>query len=112
MKKNLQKTNNGNPEIMEKIISLCKRRGFIYPACEIYGGFANSYSFGPYGAQLKKNIKDLWWKMFVETRPDVVGIDGPIILHPRLWQASGHTEGFNDALVDCKKCQKRFEPTT
>lgn len=107
-KNNSIKTTASNPEIMEKIISLSKRRGFIYPACEIYGGFANAYSFGPYGAQLKKNIKDLWWKMFVEKRTDIVGIDGPIILHPKLWQASGHTEGFNDALVDCKKCQKRF----
>ncbi|MBD3248198.1 glycine--tRNA ligase [Candidatus Falkowbacteria bacterium] len=93
---------------MEKIVSLCKRRGFIYPACEIYGGFANSYSFGPYGAQLKKNIKDIWWKMFVEDRSDIIGLDGPIMLHPKAWQASGHTEGFNDALVDCKKCQRRF----
>jgi len=93
---------------MEKIVSLCKRRGFVNPSCEIYGGFANSYSYGPYGSQLKKNIKDLWWKMFVESREDIVGIDGPILLHPKLWQASGHTEGFNDAMVDCKKCKKRF----
>lgn len=95
-------------DLMEKVVSLCKRRGFIYPACDIYGGLANSYSFGPYGVQLKKNIKDTWWKMFVENRPDIVGIDGPIMLHPKVWQASGHTEGFNDALVDCKKCQRRF----
>ncbi len=95
-------------DIMEKIVALCKRRGFIYPACEIYGGFANAYSFGPYGSQLKKNIKDLWWKMFVEDRTDIIGIDGPILLHPKVWQASGHTEGFNDALVDCKGCKRRF----
>ncbi|MFA4941848.1 MAG: glycine--tRNA ligase [Patescibacteria group bacterium] len=95
-------------ELMEKIVSLCKRRGFIFPTCEIYGGFANSYSYGPYGAQLKKNIKDLWWKKFVESRIDMVGIDGPILLHPKVWQASGHTEGFNDAMVDCKECKKRF----
>jgi glycyl-tRNA synthetase len=94
--------------LMEKIVSLCKRRGFIFPTCEIYGGFANSYSYGPYGAQLKKNIKDLWWKKFVESRIDMVGIDGPILLHPKVWQASGHTEGFNDAMVDCKECKKRF----
>jgi len=93
---------------MEKIISLTKRRGFIFPACEIYGGFANSYSYGPYGSELKKNIKDLWWKMFVRDREDIVGIDGPILLHPKLWEASGHTTGFNDALVDCKSCKKRF----
>ena len=93
---------------MEKIVSLCKRKGFIFPTCEIYGGFANSYSFGPYGAELKNNIKKLWWKTFVQEREDMVGIDGPILLHPRLWEASGHTTGFNDAMVDCKECKKRF----
>ena len=92
---------------IEKIVSLCKRRGFIYPGSEIYGGFANSYTYGPYGAQLKKNIKDLWWKTFVESRRDMVGIDGQILLHPKTWVASGHVEGFNDALVDCKKCKAR-----
>lgn len=95
-------------EQMEKIVSFCKRRGFIFPACEIYGGFANAYSYGPYGAQLKKNIKDAWWKKFVEERDDVVGIDGPILLHPKMWEASGHLSGFNDAMVDCKACNKRF----
>lgn len=93
---------------MEKIISLSKRRGFIYPASEIYGGFANSYSYGPYGVELKNNIKKLWWKKFVQEREDIVGLDGPIILHPKSWEASGHAEGFNDAMVDCKKCKKRF----
>ncbi len=93
---------------MENIVSLSKRRGFIFPACEIYGGFANSYTYGPYGIELKKNIKDMWWKMFVQDRADMVGIDGPIILHPKLWEASGHTSGFNDALVDCKNCNKRY----
>lgn len=93
---------------LKPIVSLCKRRGFIYPGSEIYGGFASTYSYGPYGAELKKNIKDLWWKFFVQSRPDVVGIDGPILLHPLVWQASGHVEGFNDALVDCKECKGRF----
>lgn len=93
---------------MDKIVSLCKRRGFIFPSCEIYGGFANSYSYGPYGSQLKNNIKDIWWKMFVKDRKDIVGIDGPILLNPKLWEASGHTAGFNAALVDCKECKKRF----
>lgn len=93
---------------MEKIVSLCKRRGFVFPTCEIYGGFANSYSYGPYGVELKNNIKKLWWKKFVQEREDMVGIDGPILLHPKLWEASGHTSGFNDALVDCKECKKRF----
>jgi len=93
---------------MQKIVSLCKRRGFIFSCCEIYGGFANAYSYGPYGVELKNNIKRLWWKQFVQERDDVVGIDGPILLHPRLWEASGHTEGFNDALVDCRECKFRF----
>jgi len=93
---------------MEKLVSLCKRRGFVYPGSEIYGGLAGTYSYGPYGVELKKNIKNLWWKTFVHNRPDIVGIDGPILLHPKLWEASGHTKGFNDALVDCKKCKHRF----
>ncbi|OQB06035.1 MAG: Glycine--tRNA ligase [bacterium ADurb.Bin212] len=93
---------------MEKIVSLCKRRGFVNSASEIYGGFANSYNYGPYGSELKKNIKDLWWKKFVNNRSDIVGIDGPIILHPKLWEASGHTTSFNDAMVDCKECKSRF----
>ena len=93
---------------MEVISAYAKRKGFIFPSSEIYGGFANSYSFGPYGAELKNNIKNIWWKMFVSTRANIVGMDGPIILNPKLWEASGHTSGFNDALVDCKECNKRF----
>ncbi len=92
---------------MDKIVSLCKRRGFIYPGSEIYGGFANSYTYGPYGSELKKNIKDLWWKTFVQERQDMVGIDGPILLHPKTWEASGHVKSFNDAKVDCKNCKAR-----
>lgn len=99
-----EKTDN----LMEKIVALCKRRGFVFPGSEIYGGFANSYTYGPYGVTLKNNIKALWWKMFVTDREDVVGIDGPIVLHPKLWEASGHVGGFNDAMVDCKECKKRF----
>jgi glycyl-tRNA synthetase len=93
---------------LKPIVALCKRRGFIYPGSEIYGGFANTYSFGPYGAQLKKNVKDLWWQTFVQKRRDMVGLDGPILLHPKAWAASGHLEGFNDALIDCKACKSRF----
>jgi glycyl-tRNA synthetase len=95
---------------LEKIVSLAKRRGFVFPGSEIYGGFANSYTYGPYGVTLKNNIKNLWWKKFVQDRRDIVGIDGPIILHPKVWETSGHTAGFNDALVDCKECKKRFRP--
>lgn len=93
---------------LKPIVALCKRRGFIYPGSEIYGGFANTYSFGPYGTQLRKNIKDLWWKTFVEQRRDMVGLDGPILLHPKTWAASGHLEGFNDAMIDCKACKSRY----
>jgi glycyl-tRNA synthetase len=100
--------NTNTQDHLKHIVSLCKRRGFIYPGSEIYGGFANTYSYGPYGTELKKNIKDLWWKFFVQTRSDIVGIDGPILLHPLTWMASGHIEGFNDALVDCKDCKARF----
>jgi len=97
---------------MQKITSLAKRRGFIYPSSEIYGGFANSYSYGPYGTELKNNIKALWWKMFVSDREDMIGMDGPILLNPKLWEASGHLTSFNDAMVDCKECQRRFRADT
>ena len=94
--------------LMQKIVSLCKRRGFVFSSSEIYGGFANAYTYGPYGVELKNNIKKLWWHKFVDSREDMVGLDGPIILNPKVWEASGHTEGFNDAMVDCKECKKRF----
>jgi glycyl-tRNA synthetase len=93
---------------MDQIVSLCKRRGFVFQGSDIYGGFGNTYSYGPYGSQMKKNIKDLWWKMFVESREDIVGIDGDIFMHPRAWEASGHASGFNDQMVDCKDCKARI----
>ena len=92
---------------MDQIVGWAKRKGVIYPGSEIYGGFGNSYTYGPYGALLKKNIKDLWWTTFVEKRQDMVGIDGTILLHPKTWKASGHVDTFNDPMVDCKKCQAR-----
>lgn len=95
---------------LEKIVSLCKRRGFVYPGSEIYGGLANTYDYGPLGAELKNNIKQLWWKYFVWQREDMVGIDGNIILNPKVWQASGHLKKFKDSLVECKKCHHRFRP--
>src|SRR5262245_21954899 len=94
--------------LMDKIIALCKRRGFIFPGSEIYGGLANSWDYGPLGAQLKKNIKDEWWKRFVERRDDVVGIDAALIMNPKVWEASGHVAGFSDPLVECKKCHERY----
>lgn len=93
---------------MDKIVSLCKRRGFIFPGSEIYGGLANSWDYGPLGVELKNNIKQLWWKTFVQSRDDMVGIDAAIIMNPRVWEASGHVSGFTDPLVECKKCHQRF----
>ena len=92
---------------MDKIISLCKRRGFIFPGSEIYGGLANTWDYGPLGSQLKKNLKDLWWKTFVEKRLDIVGLDSAILMNPTVWEASGHVTSFSDPLMDCKKCKSR-----
>lgn len=93
---------------MDYLVSLAKRRGFIYPGSEIYGGFANSWDYGPYGSELKKNIRDAWWDRFVTRRADVYGMDTPIIMNPKVWEASGHLETFNDPLVDCKQCKRRY----
>jgi len=93
---------------MDKIVSLCKRRGFIFPGSEIYGGLANSWDYGPLGTELKNNIKKVWWRKFVQERADVVGLDSAIIMNPKTWEASGHLASFSDPLIDCKKCKKRF----
>ena len=98
--------------LMEKIVSLCKRRGFIFPGSEIYGGLANSFDYGPLGVELKNNIKSAWWKRFVHQRDDMVGIDAALIMNPKVWQASGHLENFSDPLVECKKCHYRFREDT
>lgn len=92
---------------MEKIVALAKRRGFVYPSSEIYGGLANAWDFGHYGTLLKNNIRDAWWKKFVLSRDDMVGIDASIFLNPKAWVASGHVSGFTDALVECKNCHTR-----
>lgn len=97
---------------MEKIVSLCKRRGFIFPGSEIYGGLANSWDYGPLGVELKNNIKRLWWKKFVQERDDMVGIDAALIMNPKVWAASGHLSNFNDPLIECKKCHSRFRADT
>ena len=93
---------------IDNIISLCKRRGFIFPGSEIYGGLANSWDYGPLGAQLRKNIKDFWWKNFVETREDMVGFDGAILMNPRVWEASGHVATFHEPLVEDIVTHKRY----
>lgn len=95
-------------EQMEKIVSLCKRRGFVYPSSEIYGGLSAIYDYGHYGTLLKNNIRDSWWKSMVQMRDDVVGLDSAIFMHPKTWIASGHVGGFNDPQVDCKVCKNRF----
>lgn len=93
---------------MDTIVSLCKRRGFIFQSSEIYGGLAGAWDYGPLGAELKRNVKNSWWKAVVQNRDDVVGLDASILMHPKTWEASGHTENFTDELVDCKSCKKRF----
>lgn len=97
-----------NKDLMEKLISLCKRRGFIFPGSEIYGGLANSWDFGPLGHLLKQNIKKAWWKFFVQERADMVPLDSAIIMNPKVWEASGHLQNFSDELVECKVCHHRF----
>ena len=93
--------------LMEKIISLAKRRGFIYPSSEIYGGFAAVYDFGPYGVELAKNIREAWWRAMVYDHDNIVGIDSAIFMHPKVWEASGHVGGFSDPLAECKECHTR-----
>ena len=94
--------------LMDKIVSLCKRRGFIFPDSEIYGGLANAWDFGPLGAEMKNNIKKEWWKAMVWHRDDVVGLDSAVIVNPKVWEASGHLSSFTDPLVECKQCHTRF----
>jgi len=96
---------------MDKIVSLCKRRGFIFQSSEIYGGLGSCWDYGPLGAELKRNIKNYWWQKVVQERDDMVGIDASIMMHPKVWEASGHVAGFSDPLVECKACQHRFRET-
>ncbi|MBM3153901.1 MAG: glycine--tRNA ligase [Chloroflexi bacterium] len=93
---------------MDKIVSLCKRRGFIFPSSEIYGGLNSCWDYGPLGVELKRNVRDAWWRAVVQERDDVVGIDASIMMHPQAWVASGHVEGFSDPLVECKNCHLRW----
>ncbi len=95
-------------DVMEKIVSLCKRRGFIYQGSEIYGGLAGTWDYGPLGVTLKNNIKNLWWKKFVDNSTDMYGVDAALVMNPKVWEASGHVGGFADPLVECKKCKRRF----
>jgi glycyl-tRNA synthetase len=98
----------GEDNRMDKLVSLCKRRGYIFQSSEIYGGINACYDYGHLGVELKKNIKAIWWKDMVQMREEIVGLDASIIMHPGVWEASGHVEGFTDPLVDCRKCKNRF----
>ncbi len=93
---------------MEKLVNLCKARGFVFPGSDIYGGLANSWDYGPLGVELKKNIVDAWWKRFVQSRTDMVGIDAALVMNPKVWEASGHVATFTDPLVECKQCHERY----
>ena len=99
---------NESIDLMEKIVSLCKRRGFIFQSSEIYGGLNGCWDYGPLGVELKRNVKDAWWDTIVRRRDDMVGLDSSIIMNPRIWQASGHVSNFNDPMADCKSCKSRF----
>ncbi|MDP3093195.1 MAG: glycine--tRNA ligase [bacterium] len=96
-------------DLMQKIVSLCKRRGFVFPGSEIYGGLQGFYDYGPLGSELKNNLKQLWWRWMTKEHDNIVGIDGAIITHPKVWEASGHVKSFVDPLSECKKCHHRFK---
>jgi len=97
-----------NPDLMDKLVSLCKRRGFVFQSSEIYGGTGSVWDYGSLGAELKRNVKDLWWSSMVHQRDDIEGIDSSILMHPKVWEASGHVDGFSDPLVECANCHRRF----
>src|SRR5713101_7184054 len=93
---------------LDTIVSLCKRRGFIFQSSEIYGGLGSTWDYGPLGIELKNNVKAAWWRSMVQERDDIVGLDAAILMHPSVWEASGHISGFADPLVECKSCHRRF----
>ena len=103
------KKEHKNTDLMEKVVSLCKRRGFVFPGSEIYGGLQGFYDFGPLGVELKNNLKRLWWRWMTKEHENIVGIDGAIITNPKVWEASGHVKSFSDPLVECRKCHHRFK---
>jgi glycyl-tRNA synthetase len=96
------------PDLMERVVNLCKRRGLVFPSSEIYGGFRSTWDYGPLGVLLKRNVKDAWWRSMVQLRDDVVGLDAAILMAPKVWEASGHVATFTDPLVDCRSCNERF----
>ena len=106
----MEEKNNDN--LLEKIVSLCKRRGFVFPSSEIYDGFTAVYDFGPYGVELANNIKKEWWKVMTQLRDDIVGLDAAIFMNPKVWQASGHVKNFSDPLTECRHCHSRLRLDT
>src|SRR6266852_8776021 len=101
-------TERANAVTMEKLVNLCKRRGLVFPTSDIYGGLGSTFDYGPLGVELKRNVKEAWWRDMVQSRGDVIGLDSAILQHPRTWEASGHLQNFTDPLVDCKSCKQRF----
>ncbi|MDA0848888.1 MAG: glycine--tRNA ligase, partial [Verrucomicrobia bacterium] len=104
----MKQSNTSNLTLMESIIGLCKRRGFIFASSEIYGGYNGFFDYGPLGVELRNNIKNIWWRDMVQRRDDIVGLDSSIIMHPDIWKASGHVDGFSDPMVDCKESKLRY----
>jgi glycyl-tRNA synthetase len=98
----------GNADVMDKVVNLCKRRGFVFPSSEIYGGFESCWDYGPLGVELKRNIKEAWWHAMVRSRSNIVGIESSILMHPQVWRTTGHVDNFVDTLVECTACRRRF----
>ena len=92
---------------MDKLVSLCKRRGYVFPSSEIYGGLQSCWDYGPLGVELKRNVKDAWWRCMVHERDDIVGLDSAILQSPQVWHTSGHVDNFTDPMVDCRACRRR-----
>src|SRR5437870_10048576 len=99
---------SAGPAQMDRIVNLAKRRGFVFPSSEIYGGFRSTWDYGPLGVLLKRNVKEAWWRSMVQLRDDIVGLDAAILMAPRVWEASGHVATFADPLVDCRNCKERW----
>ncbi len=104
----MPETKTTHPDVLERLVSLCKRRGFIFQSSEIYGGTGSVWDYGPLGVELKRHLKDRWWRSMVRLRDDIEGLDAAILMHPRVWEASGHVSGFVDPLVECRHCKRRF----
>ncbi len=104
----IEQRDRNRESVMEQVVNLCKRRGFIFPSSEIYGGFRSTYDYGPLGVQMLRNVKDSWWRTMVQQRNDIVGLDAAILSTPKIWEASGHLKNFTDPLVDCKVCHERW----